>query len=266
MKGRPRIRIVIAYRRARTRLAQFLTGSAAVHAALLAVILIAPSARHRATPIEDAMVVALVGPIASAPPASSGAVSAPDVKQAPPPPAPKPQPPPKEARAVREVPDPKPKAKLVKIKNEPPKDPRPDAPESSKTPEPPGPAGPGKPDAPPGASTRAAVGSAVPATVGGGDSALGWYAALVKAALESAWVKPYIEDLPGTASVVLAFDIARDGTARNIRIETSSGIQALDRSAQRAAIEAGTFPAVPPSWTGDTIPVTMRFELSPESH
>ena len=64
---------------------------------------------------------------------------------------------------------------------------------------------------------------------------------------------------------MLAFDIARDGTPRNIRIETSSGIQSLDRSAQRAAIEAAPFPAVPSTWTGDAIPVTMRFDLSPET-
>ena len=247
MKGLPRVRIVVAYRRARTRLARFVTGSVAVHAALLAVVLIVPSARHRATPIEDSMMVALVGPIASATPA---------IQQAPPP-APKPEAPPREAHTVREVPDPKPKAKLVKMKTEPAKDLKPETP---------GPAVPGKTESPSGTSPRAAVGSAVTATVGGGDSSLAWYGAAVKAALESVWAKPYIEDLAGTASVVLAFEIARDGTPRNIRIETSSGIQSLDRSAQRAAIEAAPFPTPPPSWTGDTIPVTMRFELSPESH
>ena len=257
MKRLPRVRVVVAFRAARSRLARFVTGSIAVHGVLLAAVLIVPATRHRATPIDDSMVVSLVGPIAAATAPSGGSVSAPapKIKQAPPPPAP-----PKEAHTVREVPNPKPKEKLVKIKKEPTKDP-----ETAKPSDTPDAAETSKPEGKPGpASPQSAVGGAVTATVGGGDSSLGWYGAAVKAALEAAWVKPYLEDAGGTASVVLAFDIARDGTPRNIRIETSSGIQSLDRSAQRAAIEAAPFPAVPPTWTGDTIPVTMRFDLSPE--
>jgi protein TonB len=250
------VRVVVAFRAAGSRLARFMTGSMAVHGMLLAAILIVPATRHRAAPIDDSMVVALVGPIAAAPAPSGGSLSAPapKVKQAPPPPAP-----PKEAHTVREVPNPKPKEKLVKIKKEPTK-----SPETAENPAPDAPDTPEAPKGPPSASPQAAVGGAVTATVGGGDSSLGWYGAAVKAALEAAWVKPYLEDAAGIASVVLAFDIARDGTPRNIRIETSSGIQSLDRSAQRAALEAAPFPAPPPTWTGDTIPVTMRFDLSPE--
>jgi len=264
MKALPRVRVVVAFRAARSHLARSMTGSIAVHGFLLAAILIVPATRQRPTPIDDSMTVALVGPIAasSASVAPRGA-SAPAPKIAKPP---APTPPPKEAHTVREVPNPKPKEKLVKIKKDPPK-----ADESAETPQPESPdapdtpAAPGTPGAKPGPpSPQTAVGGAVTATVGGGDSSLGWYGAAVKAALESAWVKPYLEDAAGTALVVLAFDIARDGTPKNIRIETSSGIQSLDRSAQRAAIEAAPFPAPPPSWTGDTIPVTMRFDLSPE--
>ena len=74
-----------------------------------------------------------------------------------------------------------------------------------------------------------------------------------------------MEDATGTASVLVTFDIARDGTSRNIRILESSGIPILDRSALRAALEASPFPAIPPAWTEPTIPVTMRFELTPET-
>ncbi len=251
MKRLPRVRVVVAFRAARSRLTRFVTGSIAVHGVLLAAVLIVPATRQRAAPIDDSMVVSLVGPIAAATAPSGGAVSAP---------APRP---PKEAHTVREVPNPKPKEKLVKIKKEPTKAPESekpsDAPDAAETPTPEAPQG------PPSASPQGAVGGAVTATVGGGDSSLGWYGAAVKAALEAAWVKPFLEDAGGTASVVLAFDIARDGTPRNIRIETSSGIQSLDRSAQRAALEAAPFPAPPPTWTEDTIPVTMRFDLSPET-
>ena len=249
MRRLPRLRVVVAFRTARSSLAKCLTGSIAVHGVLLAAVLIVPATRRHPTPIDDSMVVSLVGPIAPAAAPSGGSVSAPRIKPAPAPP-PAPPPPLKEAHTVREVPPPKPKDKLVKIRKEPTKSPDAPAPET--------------PPGPPSASPQAAVGGAVTATVGGGDSSLGWYGAAVKAALEAAWVKPYLEDAAGVASVVLAFDIARDGTPRNIRIETSSGIQSLDRSAQRAAIEAAPFPAPPPTWTEDTIPVTMRFDLSPE--
>jgi TonB family protein len=271
MKSFPRVRVVVAFRAARSRLTRFMTGSMAVHGVLLAAVLIVPATRHRPTPIDDSMTVSLVGPLATSTAPSGASASAPAHAPAPKiakPPAP--APPPKEAHTVREVPKPKPKSALVKIKKDPPKTPdteeteeptSPDAPDASEAPDKSatGPrTGPGAP--------QAAGGGAVTASVGGGDSSLGWYGAAVKAALEAAWVKPYLEDAGGTASVVLAFDIARDGTPRNIRIETSSGIQSLDRSAQRAAIEAAPFPAPPPTWTGDTIPVTMRFDLSPESH
>ncbi len=256
MKRLPRVRIVVAFRAARSRLAKFMTGSFAVHGVVLAAVLIVPATRRSVTPIDDSMVVALVGPIAAAAAPSGASASAPKIQPTPPP---KPEPKPKEVPKIREVPapSPKPKEDLVKIKKDPPETAETGDAEAPETPE--------VPQGLPSASPQAGTGGAVTATVGGGDSSLGWYGAAVKAALEAAWIKPYIEDAGGTASVVLVFEIARDGTPRNIRIEISSGIQSLDRSAQRAAIEAAPFPGVPPNWTGETIPVTMRFDLSPES-
>jgi len=238
-------------------LARFLTGSMAVHGVLVAAILIVPTTRRRVPPIEDTMVVALAGPIASAPAARGGASAPPIVK-----PAPAPAPPPKEAHAVRDVPVPKPKDKpekpkpLVKIEDKP-------AP-PAETKEPPS-QNPAAGQTGPADANPAAGGGAVTASVGGGDTSLSWYGASVKAALESVWQKPYLEDAQGTASVVVAFEIARDGTTRDIRIVQSSGIPSLDRSAQRAVLEASPLPAVPPTWTESTIPVTMRFDLTPEA-
>lgn len=259
MTRRGRVALVVAVGPTRLRSARFMTGSVAVHGALLAAILIVPATRHRVTPIDDAMVVALAGPIVESTAPRGSAAVAPPVKPA----AAKPEPPtPKEAHTVREVPAakpvPKPKQNLVKIKPEPEKPGEKEAP-----PTPPQTPAPPAQDAKPGDGAGQPTG-AVTATVGGGDSALGWYGAAVKAALESAWIKPYLEDAQGTASVIVAFDIARDGSSRNIRIQQSSGIQSLDRSAQRAVIEASPFPAIPPTWTEETIPVTMRFDLSPE--
>ena len=254
MKRRPRVRIVISLAGLRSRLARFMTGSVAVHGLLLAAVLIVPASRHKAPPIEDSMVVALAGPIAAAPPARAAASAPQAVK-----PEPAPAPPPKEAHTVTEIPKARPKEKDKPVKPKP-------EPEAAKTPEPPSPAPPGAKPAT-GAKEGAPAGpasGAVTATVGGGDSSLGWYGAAVKAALESVWQKPYLEDSEGKASVVVTFDIAKDGTTRNIRILEPSGIPSLDRSAQRAVIEASPLPAVPPTWTEPLLPVTMRFDLSPE--
>jgi TonB family protein len=191
--------------------------------------------------------------------AERGSSAAPAVK-----PAPAPPPPPKEAHAVREVPAEKPKEKAPKPKKEPAPIEAPETPAPPTNPRPQTP--PGGPAAGPPGPQAGQAGAGVTATVGGGDSTLGWYGAAVKAALEAAWIKPYLEDAQGTVSVVVTFDIARDGTTKNFRIHQSSGIPSLDRSAQRAVIEASPLPAVPETWTGDTIPVTMRFDLAPETH
>lgn len=247
MRSLPQVRVVVSFRAARSRLGRFLTGSIAVHGALMAAVLVVPATRHNVAPIEDTMVVALAGPMASAPAPRVG----PPAPQAPEP-APALAPAPKEAHTVRKVPILKPKEKPAK---------------ATESPTPTPPAAPTAADQPsPHNAKPAAVSGAVTATLGGGDTSLGWYGAAVKAALESVWAKPYLEDEHETASVVVTFDIARDGTTRNIRILQSSGIPSLDRSAQRAVIEASPLPAVPQSWTEDTIPVTMRFDLSPESH
>lgn len=244
-----RVRVVIAFRATGSRLVRFVTGSFAVHSVLLAAVLIVPATQKRAVPIEDSMVVALAGPIAAAQAQSKATPHSAPV------PLPAPPSVPKEARTVREVPLAKPKGKAVKPTARPAKET-----ESESKPEAPPSAGPAGPAV--GAGAGAA---AVTATIGGGDTSLSWYGAAVKAALESAWIHPPLDDEKGTASVVVAFDIARDGTTQNSRVVQSSGITTLDRSALRAVIEASPLPAIPPTWTEQTIPVTMRFELKPET-
>jgi periplasmic protein TonB len=263
----PRLRIVVRYRAMRGRLARFVGGSAAAHGLLLAVILIVPLTRQRVAPIQDTMMVALAGPI------GGSSAPAPRASGAPAPAKPAAAPAPKEAHTVREVPVPKaPKAKEKpdKPKKDVPKSPEPETPA---TPESPDEAPDVKPDAAqakPGAGSGAGAGAAgaatgVTASLGGGDAALGWYGAAVKAALESAWAKPYLEDQGETFSVVVTFEIARDGSTSNVRIVTSSGVPSLDRSVLRAVIEASPLPAVPPTWKDATLPATMRFDLNPET-
>jgi len=251
-------RIVVRVRAARGKLARFLGGSVVIHGLLLAALVVIPTTRHRTAPMEDSMVVALAGSLPSSAPASAPAAA--PAPRAPEPAAPAPKPPPKEAHTVREVPVEKPKP--VKPRPAPATPPAPAPPASEERPPSSEPAAGG--GAHGGGTGAAGAATGVTATIGGGDSTLGWYGAAVKAALESAWAKPYLEDETETHSVVIAFDIARDGTTRNLRIVQSSGIPSLDRSAQRAVIEASPLPAVPPSWTGDALPATMRFDLTPD--
>ena len=63
----------------------------------------------------------------------------------------------------------------------------------------------------------------------------------------------------------MGFDIARDGTAQNVRVVASSGIASLDRSALRAVGGSSPPPQVPPSWTEAVLPATMRFDLTPQA-
>jgi protein TonB len=247
-----RVRVVVSFRGARLRLGRFMTGSLAAHGLLLAAIVVIPMTHRTARPIEDAQVVALAGPI-GAPASVPQAPVAKEQAAAPAPPAP---PPPKEAHTVREVPVPKARDLAKKdVKKDKPAEPAP-APPVAPVPAPEA-AGSGSP----GAGTQA---TGVTPTLGGGDASLGWYQAAVKAALESAWIKPYLEGQGATYSVTVAFEIARDGTVRDARVAESSGVPSLDRSALRAVLEASPLPGVPPTWKDNTLPATMRFDLTPE--
>jgi len=250
-----RVAVVVRYRRVRSRWSRFVTGSIAAHGALLAVLVVVPLMHRPPPPIEDAMVVALAGPVGGAP--APARATAPPAAAPPQPPAP----PPKEAHTVKEVPEPKPKEDKQK-KKEPKKEPVP----APAAPQPPGPPSEPRPSTAPTAAGPAAGATGVTASVGGGDQALGWYEAAVRAALESAWIKPYIENQGATYSVTVAFEILRDGRTRDIRIVEPSGVPRLDRSAERAVLEASPLPAVPPTWTGDILPATMRFDLTPDAH
>jgi periplasmic protein TonB len=258
--SRRRLVVVIRVGAGRSRWSRFVTGSAAAHAAVLAGILVVPLFHRAPRPMEDAMVVALAGPIGGAPAARLPTSAPPPAS----PPAAAPAPPPKEAHTVKELPPPKPKEEKKKEpkKEEPRK-------EASPAPSPPPAQTPSPADSAPKspASGLPAAGptpgaTGVTASVGSGEAALGWYQAAVRAALESAWIKPYIDDQRQTYSVAVAFEIARDGTTRNIRIVQPSGVPSLDRSAVRAVMEASPLPAIPPTWTGDILPATMRFDLT----
>jgi TonB family protein len=63
----------------------------------------------------------------------------------------------------------------------------------------------------------------------------------------------------GTAVVVVAFTIARDGRVLDAFVETSSGVSILDRSSLRAVMLSDPLPPLPNSYPRDQVGVHLRF-------
>lgn len=259
------MRIVLRFRRAPTRLPRFVTGSIAVHLGIAALVLALPGFAKKPLVIEDALVVELAGGL-PAPPARTAppAPAAPVVEE-----APAPETPPEGPSVVKEVPPP-PKEKPKPEK----KKPEPKPPETKAKPEPkalPSDAPPG-PETSSTATTGSASGSFPDATgtgitaVGSGDPVLAGYYSRLVAAINERWVRPVLlDDARITYSAVVAFDIARNGAVINLRVQSPSGLEVLDRSALRAVLDASPLPPPPVGWRGASVPVSIRFTLDPHS-
>jgi TonB family protein len=92
---------------------------------------------------------------------------------------------------------------------------------------------------------------------------LGWYANQLQDKIAQHWntddVSPRLRTAP---QVVITFSIRRDGSLAGLpQIKQSSGLVVLDRSAQRAVVEANPFPPIPPQFPRDHAEVELTFEL-----
>jgi periplasmic protein TonB len=102
---------------------------------------------------------------------------------------------------------------------------------------------------------------------GGGDFATryGWYVEAVRRKIGSNWnlfeIDPAVRSARRAKSV-LTFTINRDGSVKNIRMETSSGNQSMDISAQRALANASPMPPLPNDYSGSYVNVNFDFDLS----
>jgi TonB family protein len=102
---------------------------------------------------------------------------------------------------------------------------------------------------------------------GGGDFATryGWYVEAVRRKIGSNWnlfeIDPAVRSAR-RARTVLTFTINRDGSVKNIRMESSSGNISMDNSAQRALASAGTMPPLPNDYAGSFVNVDFDFDLS----
>jgi protein TonB len=90
----------------------------------------------------------------------------------------------------------------------------------------------------------------------------GWYEKLLRERIAQKW---RTDDVPANVRtapmVIVAFSIARDGNVSGVRVLQSSGIYALDNSAQRAIYEAAPMPRLPDQFERPAAQVEFHFEL-----
>jgi periplasmic protein TonB len=100
-------------------------------------------------------------------------------------------------------------------------------------------------------------------TGGGGDfgNRFSWYVKVVQQKVSENWLKYEVDPRITAANrVYLTFDIARDGSPKNVQIEQSSGIPSLDISATRAIQRIDTFGPLPPDYPGNKVSVEFWFD------
>jgi len=111
----------------------------------------------------------------------------------------------------------------------------------------------------------AAAGASVSALEIGG-AAFAWYRSSVANALYGHWRRPIVTGIGEPIEVRVAFEIMRDGNVRGLRIEESSGVPTLDRSALRAVSDAAPLPALPSMLSEPYLPASIVFRLYPEGY
>jgi TonB family protein len=239
-----RIRIVARLGENGSGLSPFVVGSLCAHLAFVAALVFLPSLRPRKAFPDELIVVDLV----AAPRAAAR------VQPAAPPPTPAPR---------RDV------ARL-ETREPPAVTPLPDKPEPKPKQEP-------RPTAPPtpsAAETDPAPGEAsgIVGELGGGalgaldgaDLQFAWYRDSITAAFRSNWRRPILTGRIDPIEVRLSFDILRDGTVRNLRVEEPSGLSVFDRAALRAVSDASPLPPLPAAWREPVLPASWVFQMVPE--
>lgn len=244
-----RIRIVTGLGARRSPLQTFLVASFLVHLGVTVALILIPQLRRGPRIPPNATVVELVGALPGSRPQPATVAPVPQSE----PPAPTP---PKEGVTVQtDQPEPAPEKKPEK---KPPPQPRPQT-ESPpvETDEQAAPSG--------DVAGSAAAGASVSALEIGG-AAFAWYRASVTNALYGHWRRPVVSGIREPIEVRVAFEIMRDGNVRGLRIEESSGVPTLDRSALRAVSDATPLPALPSMLHEPYLPASFVFRLYPEGY
>jgi periplasmic protein TonB len=98
---------------------------------------------------------------------------------------------------------------------------------------------------------------------GGGDfgNRYSYYVDAVRRKVTENWLRYEIDPhTPPGKRTYITFDINRDGSPSNVRVEQSSGIPSLDISATRALQRIDTFGPLPPGYSGNRVSVEFWFE------
>jgi protein TonB len=91
-----------------------------------------------------------------------------------------------------------------------------------------------------------------------------WYIEQVLTKLQISWVKPYLGNVESKEyGATVYFVIERNGQVSEVKVEQSSGIESLDRSAQSAVYGAAPFGPLPPQWTESSLAFRIRFTHTP---
>jgi periplasmic protein TonB len=90
----------------------------------------------------------------------------------------------------------------------------------------------------------------------------GAYAEILRNLVAGKWRTQDIDPRLRTApQVIVTFTLHRNGSVTNLHVSQSSGIAPLDRSAQRAILDASPFPQMPPQFPKDQTDIDFVFEL-----
>jgi protein TonB len=89
----------------------------------------------------------------------------------------------------------------------------------------------------------------------------GAYADLVIKRVTEKWQTGGLGSMHSAPLVVVTFDILRDGSIRNAKVEQGSGNSTLDYSALRAVMDAAPFPGLPADYGQSQANVELRFQL-----
>lgn len=92
-----------------------------------------------------------------------------------------------------------------------------------------------------------------------------WYIDRVIDKVEESWIKPYIQNSEGqNYEAVVYFVITRTGQVKDVKVEKSSNIPAMDRSAESAVYNSQPFPPLPTQWTEPDLAFRLTFDYVQE--
>ncbi len=89
-------------------------------------------------------------------------------------------------------------------------------------------------------------------------SRFAYYVQRVNQTVSRNWFKP---DVDNAKRVYIIFDIMKDGSPTNVRIEQSSGVPSLDQLAMRA-VQRSDFGPLPPEYPGSKVSVEFWFDYT----